>query len=394
MSLSVLAKGVSESYVSLDWDHISLVEALHDTGNILHKNILLDQSVEGTVTLHVTHLEVMKLFQLLLDAHQLTRVVMGDTWLIVPQHEWGEYKESEYKLRESLSVLAPLTTKCWQMRYAKVDAVAHVLQENGNSMLSKRGHLHMDPRTNLLYVEDTAEQIAHIDGLIQQMDVPVKQILIETYLASVDSEYERNLGVEFAARADGRNRASEVSRSKYSLLVATLADGSLLDVRLAALENSGHAELVSSPRLFTANQQTAMIESGEEIPYQEESASGGTIIAFKKAVLSLKVTPQLLPKHQVLLQIQLSQDKPSQLMVHGVPAINTRKLVTNVLAEDGQTIVLGGIYETDTTAAEQGLPILSHLPLLGVLFRQNDTARTKRELLIFVTPKVISTHFS
>ena len=161
-------------------------------------------------------------------------------------------------------------------------------------------------------------------------------------------------------------------------------------MELSALENEGHGELISSPSLFTANQQTAFIESGEEIPYQEISRSGATGVAFKKAVLSLRVTPQVMPGNQVLLQLQINQDKPSNRVVLGVPAIATRQISTHILIKSGQTIVLGGIYEENKENQQQGIPFLCKIPLVGWLFKQQNVTHSKRELLIFVTPKVMS----
>ena len=175
----------------------------------------------------------------------------------------------------------------------------------------------------------------------------------------------------------------------FSLAVARLANSPLLDAKLAALDSEGRGELISSPSLFTANQQSASIESGEEIPYQEVSRSGGTGIAFKKAVLSLKVTPQVMPNGKILLQLQVNQDKPSNRMVLGVPAINTRQISTSITVHDGQTIALGGIYELNKEYGEQRVPFLYKIPGVGMLFRQHNTLENKRELLIFIRPKLI-----
>ena len=168
-----------------------------------------------------------------------------------------------------------------------------------------------------------------------------------------------------------------------------LANGKSLAVELAALEKSGHGELISSPSLLTLNQQTASIESGEEIPYQETSGSGATSVTFKKAVLSLKVTPQVMPGNQVMLQLQVNQDKPNKRMVLGVPSISTRQMNTNILVKNGETVVLGGIYESNHEREEQEIPFLGKIPLVGWLFQQQNILNNKRELLIFVTPRVI-----
>ncbi len=225
----------------------------------------------------------------------------------------------------------------------KAEDIGHVLQDSTSSLLSKRGHVRVDVRTNIICIQDTADHLAESDKVIKRLDVPVQQILIEARLASVDNAFERELGINFAVNAEGESAAPLAQH--YSLAVARLADGSQLDIQLAALENAGHGELISSPSLFTANQQTASIESGEEIPYQEKSLSGDTTIAFKKAVLSLKVTPQILPDNEVSLQLQVNQDRPSNLVVQGVPAISTRQISTHVLLNNGQTIVLGGFMK-------------------------------------------------
>jgi len=213
--------------------------------------------------------------------------------------------------------------------------------------------------------------------------VPVKQILIETRLATVDSDFERELGLHFSIQDP---LTAQQSAGHYSLAVARLADGALLDIKLSAMENAGRAELISNPSLFTANQQPASIEAGEEIPYQETSRNGATTTVFKKAVLSLKVTPQIMPDETVLLQLQVNQDKPSNKMVQGVPTISTRQIMTNVLIKNGQTVVLGGIYEMSSEQGEEKLPI----PLLDLLFREKNVKKRKRELLVFVTPRIMT----
>jgi type IV pilus assembly protein PilQ len=220
--------------------------------------------------------------------------------------------------------------------------------------------------------------------------------MIEARLVSIDQDAERMLGFDFSVRASASDanapRAALIkpeSRGRYSIAVASLPDGSWLDVKLAALEQQGRAELISSPSLFTASQQEASIEAGEEVPYQEVSEGGGTAIAFKKAVLGLKVTPQILPDGRILLALKINQDRPAARMVQGVPAISTRQIVTNVQIKHGETVVLGGIYEMDKEDQREGLPVLGNIPVIGLLFTQHNKRDRKRELLIFVTPKIM-----
>lgn len=383
----------SQDAISLDLQNVSIQDALHILAKFLHQNIVISPQVNGATSLHLHNMSGQEAFDLLLASRDLTKQNVGNTWFIAPRVMIAQRQQEEFKLQTTIDETAPLMTIVWQIRYAKADDVAHLLQDNSNSLLSKRGHVRVDARTNSICIQDTQEHVQAVQRVIKRLDIPVQQVLIEARLASVDHDYERGLGINFSVNAaTGKASGQNVSAvpNRYSLAVANLADGSQLDVQLAALENEGRGELISSPSLFTANQQTASIESGEEIPYQEVSASGGTAIAFKKAVLSLKVTPQVMPDDKVLLQLQINQDRPSDHIVLGVPAISTRQIVTNVLVKNGQTIVLGGIYESDHENAEQRIPFLGKIPLVGWLFKQQNVTLTKRELLVFVTPRVIS----
>lgn len=373
--------------ISLDLQNVNLQDALHILAKFLHQNIVISPEVSGTTSLHLQGMSKQEIFKLLLVSNGLTMQKIGSTWFVATRAQFAQRQQDELKLQNTLDETAPLETHIWQIHYAKAEDIAHLLQDNTNSLLSRRGHVRVDARTNMLCVQDTAERIASIAQVIKRLDIPVQQVLIQARLASVEYDYEKQLGINFAV-ISGEQGAAPASQ-RFSLAVARLADGSQLDVQLAALENEGHGELLSNPSLFTANQQTASIESGQEIPYQEVSLSGGTAIAFKKAVLSLKVTPQIMPGGKVLLQLQVNQDRPSNLVVQGVPAILTRQISTNVMINNGQTIVLGGIYESDQEHAEQRIPFFGKIPLVGWLFKQQNVTQNKRELLIFVTPKII-----
>lgn len=389
----------SES-ISLDIQNVSIPDALRLMAKLTHRNIVVSATVTGRTSIHFAHTSAERAFDSLLEANDLTQYQQNQVWFVMPRKELLLQKEDEVKIQAILVAVAPLQQRIWRIHYAKAEELVHLLQDNNGSVLSKRGYLHVDSRTNSIYLQDIPERIAAVERLIKQLDVPVKQVLIETRLANVDSDFERELGVHFAMQAaddvrlPARIRGTEEDRAsftRYSLAVAHLADGKLLDMQLAALENSGHGELISTPSLFTANQQPASIESGEEIPYQEVSRSGATGVTFKKAVLSLKVTPQVLPGNKVLLQLQINQDQPGHRMVLGVPSIMTQQITTHVLAMNRQTIVLGGIFQSNKDRATEGIPFLSKIPLVGWLFQQQNVTEKKRELLIFVTPKIIDT---
>lgn len=376
---------LENSRVTMDLQGVNIRDALQMLAKQLGQSVVVSEAVSGDLLLHINNMSARQAFDLILQSQSLVRLKQGNVWFIVPRRVLIEEEQDEKKQQEMLAETEPLLTRVWLIRYAKAENIAHLIQDGSHSLLSKRGFLQMDPRTNQICVRDIAENLAVIEKMIHQMDIPVQQVRIEARLASVDSDFERELGIHFSVQPDG---IAPAEAGHYALAVAKLADGSLLDVQLAALENEGHAELISSPSLFTANQQPASIESGEEIPYQEVSRGGGTGVAFKKAVLSLKVTPQILPNDRVQLQLQVNQDRPSSHVVLGVPAITTREISSNVLARNGQTIVLGGIFESGNENATERVPFLGNIPVLGWLFQSQKKIENKRELLIFITPQI------
>lgn len=382
--------------VTLEMQNINLPDAIKAIAKLLDMNVVVSSSVRGHAMLNINNINSSQALNALLLSNGLAKSRVENVWLIAPQNEIVKLKQEELKWRELDEETAPLLTRVWQIKYAKASDVAGLLQDEHASFLSKRGKVKVDSRTNRICIQDLASRMENVRRLINHVDVPVQQISIAARLVSVDCDFERELGIHFSVKQDQAESNEKITgksfvqdNGRYSVAVAKLADGSLLDMKLIALENAGHAELISNPSLFTSNQQSASIEAGEEVPYQEVSESGGTAIAFKKAVLGLKVTPQILPGKKVLLQLQINQDRPGNKMIQGMPAISTRQIVTNVLVKSGQTIVLGGIYETNTESSYSGLPFLSRIPYFGLLFKQQNRRDKKRELLIFVTPKII-----
>lgn len=371
--------------VHLILQHAELRPTINMLAQLLHLNVVLSPNIAGEVSLNLDRVDAKSAFNTLLMAHHLGVWQIGNLCFIASNEELLKRKQEQLKWHALLTQSEPLVTVVLKIHYAKAEEIAHLLQQEPMFLTSKRGMIRVDKRSNSLCVRDTLKHIKHIQQLIKSLDTPLQQIVIRARLLSVDSDYEQALGINFQAMT---TQSMPIS-GQYSLAIAKLAGNSILDIKLAALEKSGHAELISNPSLFTANQQTAMIEAGEEVPYQEVSESGGTAVAFKKAVLSLKVTPDVLPGNKIILQLQINQDRPSDKMVLGMPTISTRKIATNILVRDRQTIVLGGIYERNIEKTEERVPFLSRLPLLGVLFKQQHRRENKRELLIFVTPKII-----
>lgn len=362
------------SIISIDTENISLKNAIHILAKWTKQNVIVSSSVYGTVSLHLNNVDAEKALTALLHSHELTEWKIDDVWFVGKYAEFLKYKEDNAKLKISLDETEILKTRIWHLHYAKADTMLALIQDSKNSLLSKRGMIRSDLRTNILYVRDTEDRMMDVARFIANLDVPVQQVLIEVYLASVDCDYERELGIQFSFQ-NGFSIAKLQSEA--------------LNIQLGALEKEGHGEILSNPSLLTANREAASIESGEEIPYQEVSRSGASGVVFKKAVLSLKVTPEVMPNEQVLLQIEVNQDKPNKRVVLGVPSITTRQMHTNIRIKSGQTIVLGGIYESSHQQDQQGIPFLGKIPLVGWLFHQQNVLNTKRELLIFVTPKII-----
>lgn len=385
---------LGHSQQKIEFNDVALPEALRILANALHKNIIVSGEVIGTVSMQVQAQSIEKAFNRLIEWHDLAIECDDGVFLIMPKEKQLQQRQHADSLNKALLATEPLETHLFKIRYATVENIGLWLSDKKSNFLSERGNLHIDKRTNQLIVEDTHQKLQQIADLLKQLDIPVQQIMIETRLASVDSHFERELGLDFSVlekdqEESHRNANNNNPIHSYGLVIARLADGNLLDVRLKALENTGHGELISSPKLFTANREPAMIESGEEIPYQEISRSGATGVSFRKAVLSLQVIPQILPNRLVQLQLKINQDKPASRIIQGVPAITTRQISSNVLIKNGQTIVLGGIYENDQNEVNSGIPILSRIPLIGNLFQQKSVFRNKRELLIFVTPHII-----
>lgn len=382
----------NEQPIVLDIQNVAVKDAVYLLAKFMNHNVVVSREVKGTTSLHLNNVSAKQAYESLLISQELVEWQENHIWMIGPKTAWMKQKQEQTKLQLAVEESAPLITRMWQIHYAKAEDILKVLAEGNQTLISKNGHIRVDKRTNMLCIRDTAARIRELNRIILRLDVPVRQVLVETKLVSVDHDCERELGIHFAVQAPQGEKFPNIPLANrgYSVAAVGLPDGSLLNIKLAALEREGRAEFISSPSLFTSNQETASIEAGEEIPYQEASSSGATAVTFKKAVLSLKVTPQILPDSQVLLQLQVNQDKPSKREVLGVPAISTRQMNTHILIKSGQTIVLGGIYEASQEQDEERIPILSKIPLVGLLFRQQNVINKKRELLIFVTPKIIN----
>lgn len=412
--------------LSLNFQDIQIRAVLQLLADFTGINIVVSDAVQGNITLRLNDVPWDQALDIILTTQGLDKRQMGNVMLIDKAVEFSKRDTEELKQSLAARKLAPVRAELLQINYAKAVDIATMLKDKNNSLLSERGNLSVDTRTNTIWLQDTSDRIEEIIDLVKRLDVPVKQVLIEARIVDVTKDCEEDLGVRFGVSKPthlsgtlaGANQLAQGippafvdpladrlnvdlsalpvvgTPASIGIALAKLGDGVLLDLELSALESVGRAEIVASPRLMTMNQQAAVIESGEDIPYQEATSSGATAVAFKKAVLSLKVTPQITPDGNLLMDLQINQDSDSGRRVQGVPIILTKSIETNVLVNNGQTIVLGGIYKQDTSNTVTRVPFLGEIPLLGKLFSRQRTKTDNEELLIFITPRIITNNLA
>lgn len=384
-------------------------------------NLITSDTVSGNVTLRLKNVPWDHALDIILRSKGLAMVKDGNVISVAPAEEIA----ARAKLDQTIEAQAALISDSIQVNYAKASDFTKLLKTKDNSLLSERGSVSVDQRTNRLLVRDTAKNIAAITALIQQLDIPVRQVLIESRIVLATNDFSKELGVRFgvsnvhtknayAAGVSGDSPSAEIARiggipsqpGRYNvnlpvtslaasagsigLALARLPFGTLIDLELSAAQTEGRSETISSPRVITSDQSKATIETGTEIPYAEASSSGAATVSFKKAVLSLNVTPQITPDDRIIMELDVSKDSPdfANLTAAG-PPIKTQAVTTNVLVDNGETIVLGGVYEQTKANSTQRVPFFGDLPLVGFLFRSNFEQNNKSELLIFVTPKLI-----
>ena len=409
--------------ISFNFQDIPVRSVLQLIADFTGINMVVSDTVTGNITLRLNNVPWDQALDIILTTRSLDKRRTGNVMLIAPASEIAAREEAELKSKEEVKKLAPLRSDLLQINYAKASEIASLLKDKSNSLLSERGQISVDTRTNTIWIQDTGAKIEEIRDLLKKLDIPVKQVLIESRIVLVNKDFEQDLGIRFgvskpthlSGTLDGANDlaqginpadvtpvgrrlnldlfAPNVNAASVGIALAKLGSGVLLDLELSALEVENKAEVVSAPRLITSNQQSAVIESGDEIPYQEATSSGATAVAFKKAVLSLKVTPQITPDNKILMDLQINQDTPGE-EVQQVPSIQTRSIQTNVLVDNGQTLVLGGIYRQEKSKVINRIPLLGELPVLGYLFRNRKIEIKNEELLIFITPKIITNSLS
>src|SRR5581483_1166891 len=448
IELQPLKKGEAEARrpkytgerLTLNFQDISVRAVLQLLADASGQNIVVSDSVNGSVTLRLQNVPWDQALAIILQTKGLGQRKEGNVILVAPQEELASREKADLAAQNSVQQLEPLRSEYLQINYAKAADLAALVKTQSNSLLSKRGNVAVDDRTNSLLLQDTTENLEQINRLVARLDIPVRQVEIEARIVLVNDDFERQLGARLgitSVNAHGNNgivtttgtAAGEdtivgsalnvingtgqfiniptgsggaperynvnlpVANPAGSLAVGILSGAHLIDLELSAAQAETEAKVISSPRVITANQKQATIMQGVEIPYQQSASSGATSISFKNAVLQLQVTPQITPDNRIILDLDVRDDEVGKVVVESggvnVPAIDTREVTTQVLVNDGQTVVLGGILTTNARDAQTKVPWLGDIPVLGHLFKSTDRTNNKDELLIFVTPKIV-----
>lgn len=425
--------GFTGEKLSLNFQDIEVRAALQIIADFTGLNVVVSDAVKGSISLRLKDVPWDQALDLILKTKNLGMRRMGNVMLIAPSADIAAREKEELESQKQILELEPLRSELITVNYAKAADFAALIRSKESSLLSDRGKITVDERTNTLLILDTPSRLGDIRRMVRELDIPVRQVLIESRIVIANDDFSRDLGVRFGATTAQKNGNSGIigvtgsadgndtmvnsaitnirntgqplpvttptldNRLGVNLPVANpagriglaiLGRDYLVDLELSALQAEGRGEVVSNPRVITANQKEALIEQGVEIPYQEASSSGATSVSFKKAVLSLKVTPQITPDDRVIMDLNVTKDSVGEVFA-GVPSINTREVNTQALVENGETVVLGGIYEQTRSNEVDKVPLLGDLPVVGSLFRQTRKVDDKVELLIFVTPKIL-----
>lgn len=418
--------------ISINFQDIPVRNVLQLIADYNQFNLVVSDSVEGNLTLRLDGVPWQQVLDIILQVKGLDKRVDGNVILVAPTDELDLREKQQLEKQKLEEEMGELSSEIIQVNFAKASEIAEMINGEGNiSMLSERGSMTIDERTNSLLIRELPENIHIIRDIVESLDIPVKQVQIEARIVTIREGNMDELGIRwgfssingshtvggsiennlatlglYEGEGDGGDgssvgiddflnvnlAATNPSATSIAFQVAKLGSDTLLDLELSALQQESKAEIISSPRLITTNKKPAYIEQGTEIPYLESSSSGATAITFKKAVLSLKVTPQITPDNRLVLDLSVTQDRPGQVVKTGTGeavAIDTQRIGTQVLVNNGETVVLGGIFQHSITNSVDKVPLLGDLPLLGALFRRSYENVGKSELLIFVTPKVV-----
>jgi type IV pilus assembly protein PilQ len=400
--------GYSGERLSLNFQDIEVRSVLQLIADFTGINVVVSDTVKGSITLRLKNVPWDQALDIILKTKGLAMRKTGNVMLVAPSEEIAAREKLELESKKQIQELEPLYSEYIQINYAKADDIVKLLKSGDTRLMSERGMATTDQRTNTLLVQETAAKLAEIRKLIAQLDVPVRQVLIESRVVVADKNFSRDIGVTFNLQKETTfDNGNQFANGSFTATLPAAASpanslfdfrygkiGShILDLALNASEAEGHTETISSPRVLTSNQKPAYIEVGSEVPYQEKTSSGATSTAFKKAVLSLNVTPQITPDDRIIMDLTINNDTVSKVAFNGVPVIDTNEVTSQVLVDNGETLVLGGVYTEKTVHSEDRTPILGEMPVINWLFKHTNKSADKQELLIFITPKIVKENF-
>ena len=430
--------------ISMTFQSIEIKAALQLIADFQDFNLVTSDTVTGSIALRLNNVPWDQALDVVLTSKGLDSRLEGNVLIVKPAAELAEQERQELETKRQLQELAPLRTENIRVSYANAKAIYDLFEDlkdaaNGSGLLSERGRVIVDERTNTIILTDTDEKIAQFRDIIDQLDVPIRQVLIEARIIIANTDFREELGVRWAADAaqisdNGRRKfeatgtleglvnadgcgpeclfvdgdGDGITDDERNLLNSTvvdlgvassvgnfawnvITDSFLLGLELSALEDVGQAEILSQPKVITGDKQPAFIKQGREIPYQEATASGATSTSFKEAVLNLEVTPQITPDNQIIMDLIINQDSVGDVdSASDIPILDITRLETQVLVGNGDTVVLGGIYQNETVNGTTKVPFLGDIPYVGRLFRNDIQRESKRELLIFITPRILA----
>ena len=414
--------------ISLNFQDIPVRTVLQIIADYNDFNLITSDTVAGNITLRLDGVPWDQALDIILKVKGLDKRMQGNILMVAPNDELAEREAKNLIAQQQVEELAPLYSEYVQINYAKAMEFAELIKNEDTSILSERGSVSVDERTNTLLIRDTTKSIEDIKRMVNILDVAVSQVIIEARMVTVTDNINEELGIRWgvtntdgefgtSGSLEGTSVSNNIATNSgvgnvptltdrlnvnlpvaspagaLAFQVARLADGTILDLELSAMEQENKGEIIASPRITTANQKEAYIEQGVEIPYQEAASSGATSTQFKKAVLSLKVTPHITPDNKIILDLTITQDTVSDVTSGTAPAIDTQRIGTQVLVNNGETIVLGGIYQQSIISSVSKVPVLGDIPYFGWLFRNTSQFNEKKELLIFVTPRIVTEHF-
>ena len=413
--------------LSLNFQDIQIRSVLQLIADFTDLNLVASDTVNGRITLRLKNVPWDQALDIIMKTKGLDKREVGNVLMVAPAEELAAREKLELESRQQISELAPLRTEFIEVRYASAGEIFALFESSGEGegVLSGRGSVIVDERTNSIILTETTVKINEFRAVLEKLDVPVRQVLIEARIVTAASNFSEALGVRWGGLGykingdnvgtaggslttvqevrDGIGDPDGITFTSPDHLVVDLGVGSadatsfaiglvndkyLLDLEISALESQGSAEVIARPKVITADKQEATISSGVEIPYQEASSSGATSVSFKSATLQLAVKPQITPDDRIIMELEVKQDTVGAVF-NGVPSINTNNVKTQVLVNNGETIVLGGIFTVNTSESVTKTPFLGDLPYVGGLFRRNTRSDQKQELLIFITPRLI-----